>query len=104
VVDVVVPGVAGGVPVGPGPGEPLAEGWPITGLWPCNAAPAAVPLLGSACLGFNETRADRLPPGIAGPLKTWPRVPSPVSGALPVTTNRTAMIAPGMRMATSDAP
>jgi hypothetical protein len=55
-------------------------------------------------LEFNETRAERLPPGMAGPLKTWPRVPSPWSGPLPVATKRTTMIEAGMRMATSEAP
>lgn len=63
-----------------------------------------MPLPGSAGLEFSETRAERLPPGIAGPLKTWPKVPKPVSGPFPVATNSTAMIAAGMRMATSDAP
>jgi hypothetical protein len=104
--DVLVPGPAGANPGPPGPGEPptLPEGDPITGLWPRNAAPAAVPLAGSAALAFSETRAERLPPGTAGPLKTWPSVPRPVSGPLPVAAKRTAMIAAGMRIATRDAP
>jgi hypothetical protein len=55
-------------------------------------------------LEFAETRADRLPPGIAGPLKTWPNVPSPPSGPLPVTKNSTTTIEAGIRIATSDAP
>jgi hypothetical protein len=87
-----------------GPGEPLVGGWPMTGLWPWSAAPAAVPLPGRVGLEFSDTRADRLPPGMAGPLNTWPRVPSPWSGPLPVTANSTAMIEAGIRMATSDAP
>lgn len=68
--DVVVPGAAGAAPEGRGPCEPPPDGCPITGLWPCSAAPAAVPLLGNAALGFSDTRADRFPPGMAGPLKT----------------------------------
>ncbi len=66
----VVPGPAGAAPEGPGPGELPPDGWPRTGLWPCSAAPAAVPLLGSAGLLFSDARAERFPPGMAGPLKT----------------------------------
>jgi hypothetical protein len=103
---VVVPGPAGGTPGPPSAGDPppLPDDCPITGLWPRKAAPAAVPLAGSAALAFRETRAERLPPGTAGPLKTWPSVPRPVSGPPPVAAKRTAMIAAGMRIATSDAP
>jgi hypothetical protein len=102
VVVLVVP--TGVAPEPPGDPPPPGVGWPSTGLWPRSAAPAAVPLAGSAAFAFRETRAERLPPGTAGPLKTCPSVPRPVSGPLPVAAKRTAMIAAGMRMATSDAP
>ena len=105
VVVVVVPAGTSGFPLPWGPvGLLLLGRCPSTGLWPCSAAPATVPLPGSAALAFSETRADRFPPGMAGPLKTWPSVPRPVSGPLPVAAKSTAMIAAGMRMATSDAP
>lgn len=64
------------VPTGDAPGPrspgdpPAGDDCPSTGLWPRSAAPAAVPLAGSAALAFRETRAERLPPGTAGPLKT----------------------------------
>jgi hypothetical protein len=104
--DVLVPGPDGATRGPPGPGVPpaLPDDCPITGLWPRSAAPAAVPLAGSGDFEFKETRAERLPPGTAGPLKTWPSVPSPVIGPLPVAAKSTAMIAAGIRMATSDAP
>jgi hypothetical protein len=77
---------------------------PITGLCPRSAAAPAPPLPGRAGLEFSDTRAERLPPGIAGPLKTCPNVPSPPSGPLPVAKNSTAMIEAGIRTATSEAP
>ena len=52
------------------PDEPLLDGWPITGLWPRSAAAPTDPLPGRAGLEFKETRAERLPPGMAGPLNT----------------------------------
>jgi hypothetical protein len=104
--EVLVPELAGVTPEPRGPGGPPgpADDCPMTGLWPRSAAPAAVPSAGSADLAFSGARAERLPPGTAGPLKTWPSVPRPVSGPFPVAANRTAMIAAGIRMATSDAP
>lgn len=77
---------------------------PITGLCPRSAAAPAPPLPGSAGLELSDTRAERLPPGIAGPLNTCPNVPNPPSGPLPVAKNSTAMIEAGMRTATSEAP
>ena len=77
---------------------------PITGLCPRSAAAPAPPLPGRAGLELSDTRAERLPPGIAGPLKTCPNVPSPPSGPLPVARNSTTMIEAGMRTATSEAP
>lgn len=43
---------------------------PTSGLWPLSAAAPTVPLPGSAGLELVTTLAERLPPGIAGPLNT----------------------------------
>jgi hypothetical protein len=77
---------------------------PTNGLWPLSAAAPTVPLPGSAGLELVATLAERLPPGIAGPLNTWPSAPSPCRGTPPVTANSTPMMAAGIRTATRDAP
>jgi hypothetical protein len=46
------------------------RGAPTSGLWPLSAAAPTVPLPGSAGLELVATLAERLPPGIAGPLNT----------------------------------
>jgi hypothetical protein len=60
-----------GATAGPcGVEDGAARGLPTSGLWPRSAAAPTVPLPGSAGFELVTTLAERLPPGIAGPLNT----------------------------------
>jgi hypothetical protein len=90
-------GMTRGPPDGPRDG-------PTSGLCPRSAAAPTVPLPGRAGFELVTTLADWLPPGMAGPLNTWPSAPMPCSGPPPVTAKSATMIAAGMRTATREAP